>query len=247
MVDNIVTKPLGIVLIVTAHMVFNGHSKEVTGILGNNITLEFILNATITKNSHIAVYRSGPHKIVECPSDSYCSESHEYDVSRGTVSVFCHISNLKRNHSDIYWASLFIDLNPPKESDKVKLSVREDNRSSTDSPMPTYSTIPEHRGTSNLFVFYIVTVLVVLCVVLLAAVLSWLIWCLVRTKDKQQQQRQSSYPTVQETVQASNIVPAPSVVYSILDFPKRPPAVLEMSPNDTEYAAVSYLPEQKRV
>ncbi|XP_044218654.1 uncharacterized protein LOC122989684 isoform X2 [Thunnus albacares] len=186
MVDNIVTKPLGIVLIVTAHMVFNGHSKEVTGILGNNITLEFILNATITKNSHIAVYRSGPHKIAECRPDSYCSESHEYDVYRGKVSVFCNISNLKRNHSDIYWASLFMDMNLPKESDKVKLSVREDNRSSTDSPMPTYSTIPEHRGTSNLFVFYIVTVLVVLCVVLLAAVLSWLIWCLVRTKDKQQ-------------------------------------------------------------
>lgn len=34
--------------------------------------------------------------------------------------------------------------------------------------------------------------------------------------------------------------PQPSVVYSVLDFPKRASAVLDSNVNDTEYAAVSY-------
>lgn len=52
---------------------------------------------------------------------------------------------------------------------------------------------------------------------------------------------------LQETLEASNYAPAPPLVYSVLDFPKRSSAVLELNPSDTEYAAVSYLPEQRRV
>lgn len=39
-------------------------------------------------------------------------------------------------------------------------------------------------------------------------------------------------------------VPEPSLIYSVLDFPKRASAVLEINPDDTEYAAVSYLPDK---
>lgn len=49
---------------------------------------------------------------------------------------------------------------------------------------------------------------------------------------------------LQETIEFNSTSP-PSVIYSVLDFHKRPSAVLEMNPNDTEYAAVSYLSEKR--
>ncbi|XP_018528498.1 uncharacterized protein LOC108881154 [Lates calcarifer] len=242
MVDNIVTKPLGLVLIVTAHMVFNGPSQgQVTGILGQNVTLEFRFNDTVIHhNSNVAIYINGMKKIAECLKTSVCSGRGS--ISRQNTYVVYNISKLTVSDSDIYWASLFRD-SGLKESDKVHLIVREENRTTTVPPAPTNATIIESTGSS--FSFRIVTVLVVSPVVLLAAVLP-LIWCLVRTKDKKQQPSpQNCNPTVQETVEESNRVPPPSLVYSVLDFPKRPPAVLEMNPSDTEYAAVSYLAEKR--
>ncbi|XP_040896445.1 uncharacterized protein LOC121183439 isoform X2 [Toxotes jaculatrix] len=214
MVDNTITKSLGLVLIATAHMVFNGPSQaEVIGIIGSNITLHFIFNNTkIDCRSHFVVYMSGYKKIAEYSNNPRCSGGG-VDIYPGNSSVQYHITNLTKNHSDIYWASLFMDTGIPPKSIKIKLIVQEENRRST---------------------------------VLLVAVLPWLIWCLVRTKDKQQPQ-QNSNPTGQERVGESSCVSSPSLVYSVLDFPKRPPAVLEHSSNDTEYAAVSYLPENRRV
>ncbi|KAM7409611.1 hypothetical protein PAMA_001209 [Pampus argenteus] len=244
MVD-IVIKPFMLVLIITAHTVFNVHSQvEVTGILGTNITLQFIFNVTVTKNSHVAVYVTGQRKIAQYTPGKNGSGGGVFDVFPGNVSVFFRISNLKLNHSDNYSASLFMDSGVPKESNKVQLIVQEQNQSTTVSPMPTNSVTTEYSGSPSRFPFHAVTVLVVSSVVLLAVVIPLFVWCLVRTKEKNQQ---SSIPTVQETVEASNHVPAPSLVYSILDFPKRPPAVLEMNLNDTEYAAVSYLPEKRQV
>ncbi|KAI4828745.1 hypothetical protein KUCAC02_022821 [Chaenocephalus aceratus] len=87
-------------------------------------------------------------------------------------------------------------------------------------------------------------VLLVSSVVLLAAVLPLLIWCILKHKDKQPAPaQQSSNPTAQETV--ASIVPAPPLVYSVLDFPKRTSAVMEMNSSQTEYAAISYLPEKR--
>lgn len=48
---------------------------------------------------------------------------------------------------------------------------------------------------------------------------------------------------IQETVEVSMNGPEPSLIYSVLDFPKRASAVLDMNTDDTEYAAVSYLPD----
>ena len=52
---------------------------------------------------------------------------------------------------------------------------------------------------------------------------------------------------MQETVDASVNVTPVTMVYSVLDFPKRSSAVSEVNSNDTEYAAVSYLPEKRLV
>lgn len=45
--------------------------------------------------------------------------------------------------------------------------------------------------------------------------------------------------SLQETV-SSVSVSAPSVVYSVLEFPKRASALSDTIPNDTEYANISY-------
>ncbi|KAG7230670.1 hypothetical protein INR49_025387 [Caranx melampygus] len=194
--DKIVTKSVGLVLIATAHMILNGLSHaEVTGILGSNITLYFKFNDTVLRhNSHFAVYTTGEKKIAYCSKENVCSGGAFYHIYPENMSVLYHITNLSRNHSQIYWISLF-DSGPAKESNRVKLIVQEENRTSTD--------------------------------------------------KHQQPQQQNSNPTLQETIEDSSGVPPPTLVYSVLDFPKRPSAVMEMNPNDTEYAAVSYLPESR--
>ncbi|XP_031163371.1 uncharacterized protein LOC116055497 [Sander lucioperca] len=244
MVDNIVSKPLGLVLIFIAHMVFNGTSRgEVTGILGNDTTLEFKFNISVTE--YFAVYTTNHTKIAEYSKGKISSSGGDFDVNPKNTSVFFTITNLKLNHSRIYWVSLFTDSGLIIESKKVQLIVREENRSSTVTPKPNDTTKNKDSGSPS---HIGVTVLVVSPVVLLAAALPLLIWCLVKSNDKQQPpSQQSSNPTVQETVEASYNVPAPPLVYSVLDFPKRSSAVLEINPGDTEYAAVNYLPEKRQV
>lgn len=242
MVDNIVTKLLALVLIAVAHMVFNVHSQaEVPGILGDNITLSFKFNTTLTKNSHFGVYKIqlDSTKIAEFNNGS---RGDVFKVYPRNSSVSWHISNLTLNDNGSYFVSLYSPPRPPKESNRVLLIIREGNKSSTVPTIQSDTSIPEQSGSSSL----IVTVFVVSPVVLLVAVLLSFICCLVRAKGKQETPQQNSTPTVQETVEASTNVPGSSVVYSVLDFPKRPSAVLEMNPSDTEYAAVSYLQEKRQ-
>ncbi|XP_031715259.1 uncharacterized protein LOC116390105 [Anarrhichthys ocellatus] len=245
MFDNIVSKPLVLVLIITAHMVFNDTiPAEVTKNLGTNITFQFIFNVSAIK--HFAVYKTNYTKIAEYSKGN--NFKNNVNVHTEKNSVIYHITNLKLHHSGIYWASLFLDTGLAVESNnKVQLIVLEENTISTVTPMQNDITTTG-SGSTTLISSHIVTVLVVSPVVLLAAVLPLLIWCLLRTKDKQPPpQQQSSNPTVQETVEASTNVPAPPLVYSVLDFPKRYPAVLEINPSDIVYADVSYLPEKRQV
>lgn len=246
MVDNIVLKSLGLVLIITAHMVFNGLSRAYTGLMGNNITLQFKFNVTVTEK-HLACYKEPQTKVAEYSKQRHFPEDGDIIIYPNKTSVFCHITNLKLNHSGIYWASL-LDSGLALESLRVQLTVEEkEHRNSTVSPKPNDITTNKDRGSPSFFSSHIVTVLVVSPVVLMAAVLPWLIWCLLRAKDTQQRQPEASpNPTVQETIEATNTVPARPLVYSVLDFPKRPSAVLEINPSDTEYAAVSYLPENQQ-
>ncbi|XP_072245385.1 uncharacterized protein [Leuresthes tenuis] len=249
MVGNIVRKPLGFILIVTTHVIFNAaeHSNSklqspgqanVTGILGNNITLQFTFNVKIPKNISLAVYKTGEKKISEYPQFRRC-----FEVFSKNSTVFYHITNLSWNNSEVYWASLF-NSGAAIVSNKVQLIVQEEDRVPTD-PIPTIPTISPGSGSSKLISPDAVTILVVTPVMLLAAVLLFLICCLVKTKDQQEEEPQrNSNPTVQESIEDSIHVPRPSLVYSVLDFPKRPPAVVEFHPSETEYASVSYLPEK---
>ncbi|XP_069008989.1 uncharacterized protein [Embiotoca jacksoni] len=250
MVDNIIQKCLGFILIITVHMVLNGPSyAEVTGILGNSITLQFIFNVSIHNYHHLSIYITGETKIADYSSCKDCFEVHPENAS-----VFYRITNLSLNNSQTYWAILFLHNSSRKmstitTSNRVQLIVRVENKSTTVSPVPTTFTTTQGNGNHSLLSNDIVTVLVVLPVLLLAAVLPALLCCLMKTKDKQlhpQPLPQSSNATLQETVEASNNVPAPSLIYSVLDFPKRAPAVVEMNPSDTEYAAVSYPSDNKR-
>ncbi|XP_029285090.1 uncharacterized protein LOC115006761 [Cottoperca gobio] len=251
MFDNVISKPLGLVLIVTAHMVFNGLSQaEITGLPGTNVTLQFTFNVSVPES--FAVYTKNhttkyTQKVAGYSQGKSSSKEENVKVYAKNMSVFFHITNLKLSQSGIYWASLFRDLGLPKESKMVELIVQDENRSSTVPPVPNDITINEDSGSPSLFSSQFVTVLVVSLVVLLAAAFSLLIWCLVRSKDKQQPPpQQSSNPTVQKTDEASNNVPAPPLVYSFLDFPKRPSSVFVINASETEYAAVSYRPENRQ-
>ncbi|XP_039889180.1 uncharacterized protein LOC120734412 isoform X2 [Simochromis diagramma] len=241
--ENTITKPLGLVFIITAHMVFNDPSHaQVIGIFGSNITLQFTFNVSINENSQIGIYITGEKKI-----DDFKSGKGSFVICPQNNSVFYHIINLTLNHTNTYWASLFGG--NLRKSNEVKLTVEERNISWT---APPPSTIPTdfNDSSNSLSISKIIIIFAVLPVALLATVLPWLICSLVRPKDKQQQQQQrpqSSTPTVQESVASLSSVSAPSVIYSVLDFPKRPPTIVEINPRDTEYAAVSYLTEKRHM
>lgn len=99
---------------------------EVTGLLSNNITLQFPFNVSISNNSHFAVYIDSK-KIAEYRQGD---RTGVFDVYSKNTTVFYHITNLNLNDSGYYWASLFKE-GYAEESDKVQLIVREENRSST--------------------------------------------------------------------------------------------------------------------
>ncbi|XP_005730323.1 uncharacterized protein LOC102209246 isoform X2 [Pundamilia nyererei] len=241
--ENTITKPLGLVFIITAHMVFNDPSHaQVIGIFGSNITLQFTFNVSINVNSQIGIYITGEKKI-----DDFKSWKGSFVICPQNNSVFYHIINLTLNHTNTYWASLFGG--NLRKSNEVKLTVEERNISCTAPPPSTKPTV-FNESSNSLSINKIIIIFAVLPVVLLATVLPWLICSLVRPKDKQQQQQerpQSSTPTVQESVASLSSVSAPSVIYSVLDFPKRPPTIVEINPRDTEYAAVSYLTEKRHM
>lgn len=243
MVDNIIPKSLGVVLII-AHMGFIDCSRpKFTGILGENITLQFTFNISITNRSLFSINTGIGHnnksKVAQYQQGESKSQDTIYTYPKND-HVICHITNLRKNHSGFYWASLF---EGPIliQSETVELTV-DGNRISTVAPtqediLMTTNSVSSHSSHITM------TVLVVSPVVLVAAALAWLIWSLVRTKDKKEQSpQQNSNPTIQETVEASNPISAASVVYSVLDFPKRASAVVEINSSDTEYAAVSCHP-----
>ncbi|XP_007541167.1 uncharacterized protein LOC103129877 [Poecilia formosa] len=244
MVENGFTKPLGLVLIVTAHMVFYDPSHaDVIGIVGQNISLHFKFNKTITDKSHIIVYKC-PDK--EIKISEYPYYKNEFKIYPEDSSIHFHITNLSLNHSETYWAILVIDLITTLSKNKVKLIVQEDNLTTTVPPETSTFTKTSSNGSSSFFSSQIVTVIVVSPFLLLAALLPFLVICLPKTKDQTQEGPQrSSTPTTQETVEVSVSTTDQSLVYSVLDFPKRPSSAVELGSNETEYATVSYLPEKK--
>ncbi|XP_037829976.1 uncharacterized protein LOC119616765 isoform X2 [Kryptolebias marmoratus] len=115
--------------------------------------------------------------------------------------------------------------------------------------VPSVSTkLPKPGGSSSFFTSRVVTVLMVSPLMLLVALLPFFMCCIMKTKDRQkdEEQQRASNPTVQETIEESNNVAGPSLVYSILDFPKRPPAAVELRHCGPEYATVSYLTDKRQ-
>lgn len=239
------SKPLGLVLILTAHMVFNGFcllsQKKITENLGENITLEFPFNFSVTTGFGIYKKKNSTDEGQKIAGYLRGKKEGNLTVYPKNMSVCFEITNLSLSQKGIYWASLYVD-GITEKSIRIELDVRVENRS-TVTPKPTNITLIEDSGRMSSSPF--LAVLLVSSVVLLAAVLPFLIWCILRHKDKQPAPaQQSSNPTAQETV--ARIVPAPPLVYSVLDFPKRTSAVMEINSSQTEYAAISYLPEKRQ-
>ncbi|XP_016897063.1 uncharacterized protein LOC103395684 isoform X1 [Cynoglossus semilaevis] len=246
MADNVITKPLGLVLIATAHMVFGPGGAEVIGTLGNNITLTFTFNETaINYNSHFAVYLND-RKIAEYTGHRRFMLGDVFDIYQNT-SVRYHISKLYLNKSGSYRMTLFQDSTKLKESDnEVHLTVLRGNTSSTVGPLQENITTTT-RSESSTFALPtdMIFVLVISLFLLTVALFSLLIWCLVRVKARQQQYvpQQNSNTTTQDTINISNSPPQPPLVYSVLDFPKRP-AATSVNSDNTEYANISYVSEK---
>ncbi|XP_074524839.1 uncharacterized protein LOC141789354 [Halichoeres trimaculatus] len=246
MVSDAIEKSLGAVLIIAARIIFiECSTTNVTEIAGTNITLKFTFNIGITNESHFAVYMGkDPEKHVKIAEyKNGPIRASKYVTYPKNGSVFCNLTNLMLNHSGYYQASLFWS-GRLIESEKVRLIVHQEDTSTVTlkSEIPKE---PEDSGSSSSSKMITTAVLVVSPVVLVA-MLIWLIWSVVKTKDKQEPlPHQNTAPTIQETVEAPSQVPAPSLIYSVLDFPKRASAVQEVNLSDTEYAAVSYLTEKR--
>ncbi|XP_061739370.1 uncharacterized protein LOC133540619 isoform X3 [Nerophis ophidion] len=132
MMREIVTKPLEFVLMITMHMAVTGQADqaEVTGILGQNVTLQFRFNQTIiTKTSHFAVYKTGPKKMAEWFPQKGCSTG--FSIYLDNSSALYQITNLTHGHTGTYWATLFTKSGPARRSSSVRLLVLEENRPDT--------------------------------------------------------------------------------------------------------------------
>ncbi|CAN9500943.1 unnamed protein product [Ophioblennius macclurei] len=244
MVLSSVWKPLGLVLLITAHMIVNGRGHEqVTGLLGGSVTLRFTFNVSITNDSQFGLYVTETKtKISDNKNCRRC-----FDIYPENSSVLYHIANLTSNDSEVYHASLLSAFKVVQSNNKVQLILREETRNTTVSQTPTNSTMAEERGSSTFFSCHFVIVLGVLLAALLTTALTIFICCVDKTKGKTQQEQQTSNTTLQVTVEESNLPPPPppSLVYSVLDFPKRSPVVAKKDSCDTDYAIVIPLPEAR--
>ncbi|XP_054646913.1 uncharacterized protein LOC129189333 isoform X1 [Dunckerocampus dactyliophorus] len=244
MVEEIVTKRLGLVLMITTHMVISGPGQaEVTGIVSHNVTLQFTFNDAITAKSHFAVYTTGPQKMAECSPRKGCSTGKRgFDLYFDNSSVLCQITNLTQGHTGTYWATLFTEGGQTRPSPSVHLIVQEENSHDTNSHEQENSTTTKYqpRESSPLFFGPIFAVLVVSLVVLLAATLPCFFWRCVRARDC------SAEENSQPATQVPPAVPEPTFVYSVMDFPMRQATHLKEKPIGTYYCSIRYHPNQKK-
>lgn len=98
------------------------------GIIGQNITFHFKFNTTITNDTRISIYKSERQ---EKKISQYSHNKSDIKVHSETSSVFYHMAHLTLNDTEVYWATLFVDNEPPILSNKVQLTVREDYRNTT--------------------------------------------------------------------------------------------------------------------
>ncbi|XP_057697820.1 uncharacterized protein LOC130919270 isoform X2 [Corythoichthys intestinalis] len=114
-----------IVLMISTHSVITGQSRaKITGILGDDITLQFTFNTSVSNSSHFAIYLEGNKKAEYCPSKG-CSREHGFHIYSENSHVFCLITNLTQGHSGTYWATLFPEGTPTQRSSRVHLIIQE--------------------------------------------------------------------------------------------------------------------------
>ncbi|TNM87813.1 hypothetical protein fugu_006034 [Takifugu bimaculatus] len=239
--DPFIPMQPGIVVMVAAHMMFNVQSQtEVTGFLGTNITLKFTFPAdvSIQNNSHFVVHQNSKEqkKVAEYTQGN---RGDVFEVHPENNSVLWHIIGVRLNDSGDYWAGL-VNKGVIK-SNTVWVNVREaatncivppgqGNNSETEDMGEKWET---GSGTAQIAAIAVVSTLV-----LMAAILPFLIWSLLGGKEKTEQpSHQFSNPEVQETPSTVS-VSAHSVVYSVLDFPKRASGVTDINFSDADYANV---------
>ncbi|XP_061739369.1 uncharacterized protein LOC133540619 isoform X2 [Nerophis ophidion] len=237
MMREIVTKPLEFVLMITMHMAVTGQADqaEVTGILGQNVTLQFRFNQTIiTKTSHFAVYKTGPKKMAEWFPQKGCSTG--FSIYLDNSSALYQITNLTHGHTGTYWATLFTKSGPARRSSSVRLLVLEENRPDTISHVEENRQTTKHTPrTSHLpFSGPVIAIFVVSLVVVFAAVFPCLFWCCVRTRGTKDGAIFRADVNADGNSQPSTQAPPePTFVYSLLDFPKRLPTPLKDKPTLT--------------
>ncbi|MEQ2219157.1 hypothetical protein XENOCAPTIV_013375, partial [Xenoophorus captivus] len=126
MVENGFTKPLGLTLIVAANMFFYGPTHaDVRGVVGQNISIQFTFNSSISSDSRIGVYKctDKQQKISEYPN-----YKNVFEIYPENSSIRFHLTNLSLNHTEIYWATLF-KTSTNEFSERVQLTVQVENRS----------------------------------------------------------------------------------------------------------------------
>ncbi|XP_053704166.1 uncharacterized protein LOC128749001 [Synchiropus splendidus] len=219
------------------------NGKEVTGILGSSITLQFHFSTTMMDVKSFTIHVrdsqsvSGKKKIAECDvARRSCSGMEVNDIYIKNNSVFCQISHLTEHHSNIYWAT-YKPKARARASDGVHLSVLQQNSSTTDSPQQpeTGTSPPVTNKTTESHTNTIMYVAIGGVSAFLLAALVCVIWCLVRSKGR----RRSSL-TILEPAQAPPVTTTNELPYSLLYFSNRTPSTLELNARMMEYATVQH-------
>lgn len=103
---------------------------NVTGILGNSITLKFTFafDVPVKPNSHITVHRKVTvvQKVAEYPKDK---KSHVFNVYPENNSVSWHIPSATLNDSGLYWASVVNTM--ASKSSTVLVTIQKENTTGT--------------------------------------------------------------------------------------------------------------------
>ncbi|XP_041746938.1 uncharacterized protein LOC121577243 [Coregonus clupeaformis] len=255
------SKPLLLVILI---VLLNGHSwaKEVVGIIGNGITIDFSFHNMSKPSAYsIGLYKDSK-KISECNHSVHncCSQSQSC-IFENKKASFC-IRNLTSVDNGTYWITLFqTNRDPPMlKSNKVSLILQSDGNT-TESPSCTpiaaedeTHAFPSGSG-RTVPVLIIFAVLGVPIIALLMGLLGWFCWTHNRSPEWDQQEDVKAKQ--QGSGEASTSMSVYAVEYGVLDFNSRPSGGEGnrhgrereggvVRPAETvEYAAITFPPQQR--
>lgn len=240
-------------------ILLNGQSsaKEVKGILGKDIVLEFkfhnishasISSASIYKNH--SDQRSDNTKIDDCSLEhSNCSQTHKCVYHIATKAAYFCIRSLDSKHSGVYWVTLFFKKSTVTllHSNKLSLHLGLDNGTKVH-PTSNQNTVRFEGSSSPGSSLIILAVLGVLTTVLLSGLFVG--FCLKRRlssdTDQQDDLIAKSQVTVEESKAGATVY---SVEYGVLDFQHRggeaDQGTVIRSADSVEYSAITFQRQQQ--